>query len=361
MKFAYFSHVWGSPGETPEQRYRRLWWEVELADLVGFDYAFSVEHHFTPHESWMPSPAIFCTGAAMRTERIRVGPMGYVPPLHHPLRIVEEVAALDQVLGGRLDVGLAPGVTPDFFGPYGADFARRKELVDECIDLMRTAFRADGAFDFDGPVHRLRDVTLSFGPVQRPHPPLWVPTGSRHALRNLARIGAHTATTMITPRVASRAVYQHFVNWWRAAGHPGKPNIGYWTLVHVADTDDEAVNRAAPQIRHTLTEVLGYGQRNAEHNAQRSGRGDGAGPAELNTATILARAGDIEFLLDHNLIFVGSPDSVARQIRQAAAEGHFNTVFAELHLAQMTEGDIKSSVELFAAEVMPALRQYEPY
>lgn len=356
MKFAYFSHVWGRPGITPAQRFAELWDEVELAEEAGFDYAFSVEHHFTPQESWMPSPAIFCAAAAMRTERIRIGPMGYVPALYHPLRIAEEVATLDQMLGGRLDVGLAAGVTADFFGAYGADFERRKELTDEAVDLIRAALTADGPIDFDGPAHRFADTTLSFGGVQRPHPPLWVPTTNRTTLRRLAEIGAHTSTTMLLPRAVLRTVYRHYVDWWRAAGHAGGPDIGYWTLVHVAETDQEAADRAYPQIVHTLTKTLGYGPgENARARASVAGR------SGLSTADILEHADDIAFLRRHRLVFVGSPATVAAQIREAADEGHFNTLLGEFNFGWLTPEELRRSALLFGAEVIPALREHSPY
>src|SRR5215470_394915 len=62
MKFAHFSHVWNKLGVTVAQRYEQLWRELETCDELGFDFGFTVEHHFNPNESWMPSPAIYCTG-----------------------------------------------------------------------------------------------------------------------------------------------------------------------------------------------------------------------------------------------------------------------------------------------------------
>jgi alkanesulfonate monooxygenase SsuD/methylene tetrahydromethanopterin reductase-like flavin-dependent oxidoreductase (luciferase family) len=348
--------VWGRPGQTPGHRYAELWREIELAEELGFDFAFSVEHHFTPHESWMPSPAIFCAGAAARTKRIRLGPMGYVSPLHHPLKIAQEVAALDQLLDGRLEVGLTPGVTPDFFGPYGADFSQRRELTKECLDMIRTALAADGPFDFAGPVHSVTDVTLSFGAVQRPHPPLWLPTTNRATLRYLASVGAHTSATMLLPRSMLGLVYRHYLDWWQAAGHQAPPNIGYWTLVYVAPTDEEAVSHAFGHIIHTLTKTLGYGQA----DVQRSGS-PVTGSSGLSTADILAHAGDISFLQHHNLVFAGSPDTVIRQVKAAAEEGCFNTLLAELNFGDMTDAELEASATLFSTEVMPALRAYSPY
>ena len=81
-----------------------------LPDL-GFDFSFCVEHHFQPHESWMSSPALYAVGGGARTKRLRVGSMGFIAPLYHPLRLAEEIAIVDQMLGGRLECGLVPGIS----------------------------------------------------------------------------------------------------------------------------------------------------------------------------------------------------------------------------------------------------------
>ncbi|MGC2134746.1 MAG: LLM class flavin-dependent oxidoreductase, partial [Xanthobacteraceae bacterium] len=106
MKFAHFSHIWAKPGMTPHQRYEQLWRELQACDSLGFDYSFCVEHHFRPDESWMSSPSLYAVGAGARTKRLRIGPMGYIVPLYHPLRLAEEIAIVDQMLGGRMELGL---------------------------------------------------------------------------------------------------------------------------------------------------------------------------------------------------------------------------------------------------------------
>jgi alkanesulfonate monooxygenase SsuD/methylene tetrahydromethanopterin reductase-like flavin-dependent oxidoreductase (luciferase family) len=103
MKFSHFSHIWAKPGMTPHQRYEQLWRELALCDELGFDHSFCVEHHFRPDESWMSSPSLYAVGAGARTRRLRVGPMGYIVPLYHPLRLAEEIAIVDQMLGGRME------------------------------------------------------------------------------------------------------------------------------------------------------------------------------------------------------------------------------------------------------------------
>jgi alkanesulfonate monooxygenase SsuD/methylene tetrahydromethanopterin reductase-like flavin-dependent oxidoreductase (luciferase family) len=150
MKFAHFSHIWAKPGMTPHQRYEELWRELQLCDELGFDYGFCVEHHFRPDESWMSSPSLYAVGAGARTRRLRLGPMGYIVPLYHPLRLAEEIAIVDQMLGGRMELGLVPGINADYFRPFGLDYDLRKSPTLEFVDYMRAAFGETQPFSFHG-------------------------------------------------------------------------------------------------------------------------------------------------------------------------------------------------------------------
>ncbi|MGH7091360.1 MAG: LLM class flavin-dependent oxidoreductase, partial [Stellaceae bacterium] len=174
MRFAHFAHVWGKPGMSPAERYQQLWRELELCDALGFDYGFSVEHHFSPDESWMSSCNLYCVAVAQRTKRLRMGAMGHVVPLHQPMRLVEEIALVDQMSGGRVEIGLVPGVSPRFFAPFGADFAGKREITLEFVSFLRAAYAGERGFSFAGRFHRAEEVELSVLPVQRPHPPLWL-------------------------------------------------------------------------------------------------------------------------------------------------------------------------------------------
>src|SRR5688572_28106982 len=152
---------------TPAQRYSQLWDELSLCDELGFDFGFTVEHHFSPHESWMASPAVYCASAAAHTRRLTIGPMGYIVPLYNPLRIVEEAAVLDHVLNGRLGLGLVSGISPEFFGPYGADFKNRRQITEDGLALIKAAFAGERPFSFGGTYHQYKDVHLSVLPLQR--------------------------------------------------------------------------------------------------------------------------------------------------------------------------------------------------
>jgi alkanesulfonate monooxygenase SsuD/methylene tetrahydromethanopterin reductase-like flavin-dependent oxidoreductase (luciferase family) len=359
MKFAHFSHVWNRPEMTPAERYEQLWRELALCDELGYDYGFAVEHHFRPYESWMPSPPVYCTGAAARTRRLRLGPMGYIVPLYDPLRIVEEAAVLDQVLNGRLELGLVSGITPDYFTHYQADFPNRRALTHEGLGILKAAFTSEGPFSYDGDFHQYTDVTLSVRPLQKPHPPMWIQSRDPETLALLAREGVHTGYLFFLPRADAAPRYREYLHLWEQAGHPTKPNIGYWVLVHVDETDERAIERARPHVVHAFSKVFGFGDVGGitiyqlAENYERRG--------EFGAAEIARNVTNVDYLVEHNLAFIGSPDTVAKKIRAAAEEGLINSILGEFNFGYLDEPDIMRSIQLFAAEVMPALRDYEPY
>ena len=200
MKFAHFSHVWNKPGLTPHQRYEELWRELMLCDDLGFDYSFCVEHHFRPDESWMSSPALYAVGAGARTKRLRVGPMGFVVPLYHPLRLAEEIAVVDQMLGGRMECGLVPGISPDYFKPFGIDYNFRKSPTIEFVDYLQAAYGETQPFSFHGEVHNTESAEISVQPMQKPHPPLWMMSRDPRTLEFCAR----RASTRLLPGLSAR-------------------------------------------------------------------------------------------------------------------------------------------------------------
>jgi alkanesulfonate monooxygenase SsuD/methylene tetrahydromethanopterin reductase-like flavin-dependent oxidoreductase (luciferase family) len=359
MKFAYFTHVWNKPGLTPSKRFAELWRELRRCEDVGFDYAFAVEHHFMPHESWMPSPTAFCAGAVGHTDRLRLGPMGYITPLYDPLRLAEEIAVLDNMLDGRLEVGLTPGIAPQFFRPFGVDFDRRKELALESLQVLKAAFTTEGPFSFDGKAYHYEDVALSLLPMQKPHPPFWMPSRDSATLDLLAAEGVHTGSLFMVPRSVSGPLYRQFVESWRSAGHAHDPNVSYWTLVYVDETDELAMERAAPHVIHSFCEVMGFGDTGGIPLSELAKLYEAKG--EYTSADIARNAGNVEFLADRNLVFIGSPDTVAAKLREAAEEGSFNTLTGEFNIGRMAEEELDQSVRLFATEVIPQLRDYSPF
>jgi len=354
MKFAHFSHVWEKPGMTPLQRYEQLWRELQLCDSLGFDFGFAVEHHFCPDESWMSAPSIYVTAAAARTRNIRLGAMGHIIPLHHPVRLAEEIALTDQITGGRLEVGLVPGVVPDYFPPFGADFKTKREATMEYVAFLRAAYTDGPNFTFEGKFHHAERVKLSINPLQRPHPPLWLETRQPQTLEFCAREGINTGYFLLDRRADVAPRFRTYVENWTAAGWQQKPNIAYTTVVYVDRTDNEALDKALDMAG---TAYRGF-FRGTKTPAELKARQDimAATWGEISYHLL-----DKDYLLENELILIGSPETVAKKLRAWAAEGMFNTFAGEFNFGNLQEDDLMRSIQLFGTEVIPQLRDFEPY
>ncbi len=108
----------------------------------------------------MSSPALYAVAGGARTKRLRVGAMGFVVPLHHPLRLAEEIAIVDQMLGGRFECGLVPGISPGYFTPFGIDYNFRKSPTFEFVHYLRAAYGDKQPFAFHGDNHNTDSALL---------------------------------------------------------------------------------------------------------------------------------------------------------------------------------------------------------
>jgi alkanesulfonate monooxygenase SsuD/methylene tetrahydromethanopterin reductase-like flavin-dependent oxidoreductase (luciferase family) len=362
MKFAHFSHIWAKPGMTPHERYEQLWRELQACDDLGFDYSFCVEHHFRPDESWMSSPSLYAVGAGARTKRLRIGPMGYIVPLYHPLRLVEEIAIVDQMLGGRMELGLVPGINPDYFRPFGLDYGQRKSPTLEFVDYMHAAFGDTQPFSFHGPEFHTDNAEISVQPFQRPHPPLWMMSRDPQTLEFCARHAINPGYFLVYPRTDAASRYRKFLADWASAGRAKKPDIAYCTVVYVDESDDKAIDTALFRASRAYEGFLKPGkpgetfeERAREHAKMFVGRG------EPGASEIMQHLFDAEYLLKHDLVFIGSAETVATKLRNAAEAGLFNVFMGEFNFADLPELDLMRSIRLFGELVIPALRDYEPF
>ncbi|HEX5508905.1 MAG TPA: LLM class flavin-dependent oxidoreductase [Pseudolabrys sp.] len=362
MKFAHFSHVWAKPGMTPHERYEELWRELELCDELGFDYAFCVEHHFRPDESWISSPSLFAVGAGARTKRLRVGPMGYIVPLYHPLRLAEEIAIVDQMLGGRMELGLVPGINPDYFKPFGFDYGQRKSPTLEFVDYLRAAYGEAQPFSFHGAEFNTDSALLAVQPFQRPHPPLWMMSRDPQTLEFCAKNGINPGYFLIYPRADAAPRYRKFLADWAKAGWAHKPNIAYCTVVYVDETDEKAIGTALFRASRAYEGFMKpaqpgetFAERARKHAVFFTGRG------EPGASEIMANLFDPDYLMRNELVFIGAPETVAGKLRAAAEHGLFNTFLGEFSFSDLPAADLMRSIRLFGEKVMPALRDYEPF
>ena len=189
MEFGVFDHLdrYGGPlADYYEDRLKI----AEAYDRAGF-YAYHLaEHHSTPL-GMAPSPSVFLTrGRAAHAAKLRFGPLVWAMPLHHPLRLIEEICMLDQLSGGRLEIGFGRGSVPIELEYYGANPDDAQEIYAEAVELVLKGLTQQGARFRGQAIFASSDVPMEIEPLQKPHPPIWYgvhmpDSAERAARRNL--------------------------------------------------------------------------------------------------------------------------------------------------------------------------------
>jgi alkanesulfonate monooxygenase SsuD/methylene tetrahydromethanopterin reductase-like flavin-dependent oxidoreductase (luciferase family) len=252
MKFGVFDHMddGGVPlGQQIEERLRL----IEAYDRGGF-YAYHLaEHHCTPL-GLAASPSVFLAAVAQRTKRLRFGPLVYMLPLYHPLRLIEEICMLDQMSGGRFELGIGAGVSPVEVGFYGIDFGERHRRYIETLDVILLGLAGD-VLTHHGEFFAFDHVPIVMRPRQRPHPPLWY--GIRNPDSAVWPAANAVNTVANGPAAMVRKVTDRYRAEWAALGRsPAQlPLLGMNRMMVLADSKADAqqsARRAYPSWRANM-------------------------------------------------------------------------------------------------------------
>lgn len=176
----------GPSGRSFSEHYRLVLDHVRAVEKMGYGAVFVAEHHFST-DGYMPAPLAAAAAIAAVTERIRVGTWIVILPLHHPLDVAEQAAVVDNISGGRLELGLGLGYAVDDFRGYGISRKERRGRMDEGVEILYRALQGE-RFSFAGRHFTVTDVQLSPPPVQQP-PPVWLAARSPAAATRAAKYG----------------------------------------------------------------------------------------------------------------------------------------------------------------------------
>src|SRR5262245_43251535 len=205
MQFGVFDHL--DRNDLPLRDYYESRLVIaETYDRLGF-YAYHIaEHHSTPL-GLAPSPSIFLSAIAQRTRRLRFGPLVYALPLYHPLRMIEEICMLDQMSGGRLEIGFGRGSVPAELIYYGQDPARAQQVYTEALELIIQGL-TQRTLTFHGQYFHFDAVPIELAPHQTPHPPIWYGVHAPESAERAARKGLRVVS--LDPLPATRAAFDAF-------------------------------------------------------------------------------------------------------------------------------------------------------
>jgi alkanesulfonate monooxygenase SsuD/methylene tetrahydromethanopterin reductase-like flavin-dependent oxidoreductase (luciferase family) len=334
LEFGVFDHL--DRNDLPLQEYYEQRLKViEAFDRSGF-YAYHVaEHHFTPL-GMAPSPSVFLSAIGQRTTRLRFGTFVYALPVHHPLRVLEEICMLDHMSGGRMEIGFGRGSVPFEISYYGQNAEERQQIYAERLELILKAFTVE-TLNWKGRYDQFENVPMELAPLQKPHPPLWYGAHSPDSAERAARKGLNIVTNDM-PANTREIVARYREVWQQAQGSAALPKIGMVRFIVVSDSDAKAMEiarRAYLRWRSSFTYL-----------------------SEMNGTMPNSplRVESFDKLIGQGQAIAGSPETVRSFLAAQIKDSGINYVVGQLCFGDLKLDEMLCSVGLFADQVMPALR-----
>ena len=333
--------------------YSRYLDELEYADKLGFDGVAVNEHHQSAY-GLMPSPNIMAAALARRTEHARIMVLGNAIGIRgNPLRVAEEIAMLDLMSGGRVDSGFVRGIGWEYFG-HSINPVKSRARFNEAHDLIIKAWTSEEMFAWYGDNYEYRYVNIWPKPLQKPHPPVYIPgAGSTETMKFCAE-HKYTYMSVYTPV----RIVRHWFDGYRQAaadlGYTPEPEkIAFSVPIYVADTDQKAHEEAGPAVDWLY-------QRGLKVTGEMFTPPGYMSPGSLRGVLASGRHGfaaSYEDILTNGQAVVGSPAAVAERLGQLHSElGGFGQIIGLFTIGPTTHKQVMRSAELFASEVIPALR-----
>ena len=329
-----------SPSARPAQEiFARGVEMAEAAETLGFRNVWLAEHHFSTY-GYLSRPAQLATYIAAKTKHLRVGTAVIVVPLHHPLVIAEEIATLDLLAGGRVDIGLGRGYQHYEFERFGLELESGRQRWEESIDIILKSFEGK-PFTYDGKLFKIPETTIFPQPLQKPRPPIWITAQSPDSVENAVRRGFNVLTGGFGVPIERMAEFRRLFDRVVAEVKPPRPlSVGVQRAVYVTDNQADA-RAAAEEARWNMRVTLSL--RNHYERVEQGRAIPVPAPKEP----------DVDDLLDRFLV-IGTPDTVVRQIKRVqdlVGITHFNCSF---WFGDLEHARVLRSMDLFAREVMPA-------
>lgn len=323
--------------------------QMLAAEALGYRSVWIAEHHFNDY-GLCPTPPVLASYVAARTRALRIGMGVSLLPLHHPVDLAEQLAVLDMVSDGRLDVGIGRGGTLQDYETFQSDRADSRARVEEGIALMQQCWTGK-PIDFAGRFHSATRLHVRPAPRQRPHPPLYVASNSEDSVRSAARMGLPTLSSYFVPAdelIRRHAMYRDEA---RAAGRSNEEIDALmaqaWGMrvVHVSPTREEA-------LRVTEAPFMGYQRRMAVLRSENTG---GSIPNSFDRT--LVRLRPFREYMDDGLALIGTADEVRDGLQEFMEQTGYRQVLLLMALPGLGTKEALRSMRLFADEVRPALKE----
>ncbi|MCP5201145.1 MAG: LLM class flavin-dependent oxidoreductase [Gammaproteobacteria bacterium] len=354
MKFGiFYEHQLPRPWtETSEyELFQQSLDQIALADELGFDFAWEVEHHFLEEYSHSTAPEVFLAAASQRTRNIRLGHGIIQLTTNQPHRVAERVSTLDLISGGRVEFGMGEGAGPAELHPFGVRVRDKRDRWEEAVQAIMPMF-TETSWEFHGEYYDFPARNVIPKPYQKPHPPLWVACSNIQTIANAGRWGMGAlGFSFVSPEAATAWVNKYYNmllhQQQRLADYATNPNVAIVNGFMCAETDEEAIEKASGWTFFIFA-LSYYGRKGI----------DAPGTGNLWDEYQDWRNSDkAKAALTNGLI--GSPETIRKRLRQFQA-ANVDQVILLNQAGKTSHRDICDSLALFAREVMPEFHADEP-
>jgi alkanesulfonate monooxygenase SsuD/methylene tetrahydromethanopterin reductase-like flavin-dependent oxidoreductase (luciferase family) len=342
--FGIFDHIEDIPGTPTRRLFQDRIELIKMADAAGFAGFHLAEHHGSDL-CMAPNQEVFIGAASQVTTSIRLGPMVKLLPMHHPVRIVEDMCVLDQLTGGRLDFGVGRGPVPVEHAWFGSTWRESKERFEDTLRIICSALATGEVSSADSKYHDFPTMPLATRPLQDPIP-FWYPG-------NPATAGRH-GMNLMWPGPIDQASYDVYVEAWhqhkgsdvRVDGPDSVPRVGCTMLLAIAPTESEALD------------VAQRGMHGLARRARHAHRFDHLVVSEEECEIALGPLRNILAHIDDAInAGAGTPNQIAERFAAILAPGLTDYIVLQLPTGEMTLDEARRTMELFIAEVKPQLER----
>jgi len=318
--------------------------QIELADQLGYDYAWEVEHHFLEEYSHSSAPEVFLGAASQRTRNIRLGHGIIQLTTNQPHRVAERVATLDLLSGGRVELGMGEGAGPAELHPFNIRVRDKRDRWEEAVKAIVPMFTRT-SWEWHGQHYDFPARNVIPKPYQKPHPPLWVACSN---IQTIAQAGAWgmgaLGFSFVSPEAATAWVNKYYNMLLdrpeRLSEYSINPRVAIVNGFMCAKTDEEAIEKAAGWTFFIFA-LSYYGRKGV----------DAPGEGNLwRDYQSWRRSDKAKEALRNGLI--GSPETLRKRLRQFS-DAHVDQVILLNQAGKTSHQDICDSLTLFAREVMP--------
>ena len=347
MKVGIFDHVERASDRPMAQTLDERLKFAAAADEAGIYCLHIAEHHATPL-NLVPVPGVYLGAVARATKRMRLGPLCYLLPLYSPLRLAEEIAMLDHLSNGRLEIGVGRGVSPYELAYHKIVHADSREIFIDAYNCLIAALTSE-KFSYEGKHYTYKDVPMALRPLQQPTPPFWYGSSNTTGAAWSGDHGMHFVANGPTDYAKVNIdAYREALAKRGGPEHP-KPEfkngaaIGALRHIVVAETDEEARKLAKPNVDYHVGSLNWLRKQHAQNDAQVRG--------------LVPRGMTFEEWEKDGMAIAGSPKTVLAEIERQADKLGLNYLLTYLFFGNLTLEQAMRSLELMRTEVMPKLEK----